>query len=65
MREVKTVLDIASFFKSTGMTETLDFSVPMPPEQSEFSDVTVVGKMKNTADVVSLKVTVSGLYKTE
>ena len=42
MREVKTVLDIASFFKSTGMTETLDFSVPMPPEQSEFSDVTVV-----------------------
>ena len=65
MREVKTVLDIASFFKSTGMTETLDFSVPMPPEQSEFSDVTVVGKMKNTADVVSLKVNVSGLYKTE
>lgn len=65
MREEKTVLDIASFFKSTGMTETLDFSVPMPSEQSEFSDVAFVGKMKNTADVVSLKATVSGLYRTE
>lgn len=65
MREVKTTLDLASFFKSTGMTENFDFSVPLPPEQSEFSDVVIVGKMKNTADVVSLKATVSGIYRTE
>ena len=65
MRENMTVFDIAAFFKSTGMTENIDVSVPMPPEQSEFSDVTVVGKMKNTANVVSLKVTVRGVYRAQ
>ncbi len=65
MREEKSVLDITSFLKSTGMTEEIDFSVPMPEEQSEFSDVSVVGKMKNIADVVSIKITVRGDYHTQ
>lgn len=65
MAEIKQVLDIASLFKSTGVAENIDIEVPFSEDMSEFSDVTVKGRMKNTAGVVTVKFTVNGKYTTE
>ena len=63
MKEQKSILDISGILKSDGIAQTFEREVDLSEIDSSFSDVVFQGRFRNISGVVTVKASVTGIYR--